>query len=300
MRKLMIILVPVLLIIQISIGYCAEKYFTAGIGKLDGDNTYSIGGTYFTPGSGAGEDPFPISKLAFDIDVYMASFGAGIKFADKWEFSTEFKKNISSGRGVLQDSDYVDDNNAYTGDIPAIFSESNIDLDVWSANVNLQYRFIEGLYTGIGYLYQNFDYNIKDFRQWTTDAGVYGPGLGLTYDVKYHIPYLELGARGNISDEMRIETSVRYAPMVWAKDRDNHVVRGIYAQGDCEGSAWFLSLIARYDFPNRWFMVFEFDYSRITTEGDQKNYIDNYWQWTTDEEIESNQTYFTFTAGYRF
>lgn len=299
MRKL-IILVLILLIAQISTGYCAEKYFTFGIGKLDGDNTYRIGGIIFGPNIGAGEVYFPISKLEFDIDVVMASLGAGIKFADKWEFAVEFKKNISSGRGVLQDSDYVDDNNTYTGDTAAIYSQSNVDLDAWSANVNLQYRFIEGLYAGVGYLYQNFDYNIKDFRQWTQTSGMYGGGLGLTYDVKYHIPYLELGARGNISDEMRIETSVKYAPMVWAKDRDNHIARGIYAQGDCEGSAWFLSLIARYDFPSRWFMVFEFDYSRITTEGDQKNYIDNQWQWTTDEEIESNQTYFTFTTGYRF
>ncbi|NJL60262.1 MAG: omptin family outer membrane protease [Desulfobacteraceae bacterium] len=173
--------------------------------------------------------------------------------------------------------------------------------------MNIQYRFIEGIYAGIGYLYQNFDYDIKDFRQWyplgtyTDDTGgTYGPGIGLTYDVKYHIPYLKLGAKGNISDEMQIETSLRYAPMVWAKDRDNHVARQRYSVGDCEGTAWFWSLIARYDFPSRWFMVFEFDYSRITTDGDSKTYSEGVWSHTIDDEIESTQTYFTLTAGYRF
>lgn len=303
MRKLLLFAL-LMLLSDITIGNCADKYLTFGIGRMDGDTTYSIGGKYFTPDSGVGEYPFPISVLEFDIELYMASLGAGIKFADNWEIATEIRKNISSGSGVLKDSDYLSE--TYSG-IPDIYSESHVDLDAWSAELNIQYRFIEGIYAGVGYLYQNFDYNIKDFRQWYplgtyTDetGGTYGPGIGLTYDVKYHIPYLKLGAKGNISDEMQVETSVRYAPRVWAKDRDNHVARGLYSEGDCEGTAWFWSLIARYDFPNRWFMLFEFDYNRITTDGDTKTYNGGRWDHTIDDEIESTQTYFSLTAGYRF
>ncbi|NJL60261.1 MAG: hypothetical protein HC887_12150 [Desulfobacteraceae bacterium] len=129
MRKLLF-LALIMLLSDITIGNCAEKYVTFGIGRMDGDTTYSIGGKYFSPDSGVGEYPFPISVLEFDIELYMASLGAGMKFADNWEISTEIRKNISSGSGVLKDSDYM--TATYSG-IPDIYSESQVNLDAWSA-----------------------------------------------------------------------------------------------------------------------------------------------------------------------
>jgi outer membrane protease len=305
MRNIFFILVIVITFASVGVSEGAEGYVTTGIGKLQGDTTYRIGGKVYGPGSGfgAGEVGFPISELEFDIDIYMVSLGGGVKFAKDWDFSLIVKKSFTNGNGVLKDSDY----SGYS--IPEIYSESDAQLDAWSADVNLHYRFLEGLYAGIGYLYQNFDYDVRDFRQWyplwdyaygTSIGGVYGPGLGLTYDVRYHIPYLELGAKGHISDEISIDTNIRYSPLVVAKDRDNHVARAIYHAGDCKGHAFLWTLKGQYDFPQNWFMTVEFDYTRINTSGESKSYINEEWQWTIDQETESTQIYFSFMAGYRF
>lgn len=305
MRNIFFILVIVITVASAGISEGAERYVTTGIGKLQGDTTYRIGGRIYGPGSGigAGDYPFPISELEFDINIYMLSLGGGVKFANDWDFSLSFKKSFTSGDGNLKDSDYMNSS------IPDIYSESDAQLDAWSADINLNYRFLEGLYVGIGYLYQNFDYDVRDFRQWyplwdyaagESIGGIYGPGLGITYDVRYHIPYLEIGAKGHISDEISIDTNLRYSPMVVAKDRDNHVARAIYSAGDCKGRAFLWTLKGRYDFPKNWFMTLEFDYTRINTSGDSKNYINEEWQWTIDQETESSQMYFTFMAGYRF
>lgn len=304
MKKFFFILTMIVALSGISEG--AEVYFTSGIGKLDGDTTYRIGGKLYGPGSGigAGEIPFPISELQFDIDVYMLSLGGGMKFANDWDLSLTVKKDIASNGGVLKDSDYVP-----ISKIPDTYSESDADIDVWMLDINIRYRFLEGIYAGIGYIYQNFDYDVKNFRQWYplldyalgfNFQGDYGTGVGLTYDVKYHIPYLEIGTKGHISDEVSIDTNIRYSPIVWAKDKDNHALRGIYSTGDCTGHAFLWTLKGRYDFPQNWFMSFEFDYTRINTSGDSKVYVNDQWQWTIDREVESTQIYFTLMGGYRF
>ena len=67
MRKLFFIFLAIMVVAAMNgISHAAEGYVNIGIGKLDGDNTYRIGGKFYGPGkTGVGEYPFPISELAF-------------------------------------------------------------------------------------------------------------------------------------------------------------------------------------------------------------------------------------------
>ena len=54
-----------------------------GTGMLRGDTTYQIGGTVTSPYYGREEVHFPISELAFPLNVYMVSAEGYIEFAER-------------------------------------------------------------------------------------------------------------------------------------------------------------------------------------------------------------------------
>ncbi|MCP4708443.1 MAG: hypothetical protein GY869_07455, partial [Planctomycetes bacterium] len=191
----------------------------------DGDTTYRIGGVFYGPGisGGAVNINYPLSQLEFPLDVYMATLNTSLEFADRWEINFNAQKNINDPGGVMKDSDYlslfqeVDADGNATGVIhtawdlqfPDTYSESDASLDAMIFDLNMRYRFYGNLYAGIGYIYQNFDFDLSNVRQWNPisdyyarydpayyQPGVYGHGVGLAYEVTYHIPYLELAARG--------------------------------------------------------------------------------------------------------
>jgi outer membrane protease len=292
---------------------------TLGIGMLTGDTTYQIGGTVVTP-SGSGELHFPISELEFPLDVYMISVEGSIEFAEKWKVSAGVKKNITGNAGKMKDSDwgvpFEDPPGSgtwrwYGPNSLDIYSESDADLDALIMDINLWYRFYEksswSFIAGLGYIRQNFDYECSLIEQWSPSGlsgyDYTGTGeVGLTYEVTYNIPYMQIGTQFKIKDKFRLEASLGYSPIVNAEDEDGHLLRDppIFAKGDCDGDAILFSFTGRYDFPKNWFFMAEFDYTQIDTDGTQKNYINGEWVWTTDETIESEQIFTVFAVGYAF
>ena len=306
-----------------------KSSLSAGVGRMDGDLTYKIGGVFYDSET-AGRAPMAISKLEFPLETYMLTVDFGMEFANRWEINITGKTNVLDSDGVMKDSDYLslfwdvdEETGEQTGDVstgeelgmPDVYSESDVDLDAIIGDFNIRYRIVGTLYAGVGYIYQNYDYEMSDFRQWYPlrdyyslydsayySPGISGTGVGLTYEITTHIPYLELAAKGNISENFTIGAYFRYSPMVKMKDEDNHLQRvpPILAQGECDGDAYILALNAKYKFARRWFLDFQFDYTKIDTKGDQKNYTEGTYAWTTDEEISSTQMFYSLSLGFSF
>ncbi len=158
--------------------------------------------------------------------------------------------------------------------------------------------------SGIGYLYQKFDYECSLIRQWSPSGlsgyDYTGSGeVGLTYEVKYSIPYAEIGAQFKIKD-LSVETTLGYSPFVNAKDEDHHILRSKVNKGDCDGDAILFSLKGQYDFLNNWFLTLGLEYTKIETEGESDAYFYGVYDHTIDEEIFSEQKVIAFTVGYVF
>lgn len=303
--------------------FAFKSQVSAGVTYLTGETKYSIGNSYYGPGdTGAGAMPFPISVLEFPLDSFMGSLRGSLNFSEKWLVELNVKKNFTSGDDKMKDSDYLTDfveegtNNLIhsgPGFPPDVYSESDVDLDSLSLDLNLRYNLVKGLYAGAGYIYQNHDYDVSNARQWYPlldyfalwDSYWYTPGdylggVGLTYEITYHIPYLELFAKGKIQDRLHIEGSFRYSPITNAQDEDHHIHRSLYSEGDCDGDTYMLSLKLRYDWKTNWFFNFQADYMSVSTDGETITYSEGEWDHTIYNEIESTQTGLTFEVGYAF
>jgi len=319
MKKLVFILLWAFVIGSLGVPVYAEGPkvdFTLGIGQLRGDTTYQIGGKYVTP-STSGEYRFPISKLEFPLDVYMVSGGGSIEFAEKWKVSVGVKKNITSDAGKMKDSDwgiwYYEVSWWTDPDSLDIYSESDAELDALIMDINFRYRFYEkgnwSFTAGLGYIRQNFDYEVSNVDQWYPSLNdYYGYDIGhdrlsgkvLTYEVIYSIPYIEIAPKLKIKDKFSVELSLGYSPFVNVEDEDNHILRSKVSKGDCDGNATLLSLEGRYDFLKHWFLTLQLHYMTIDTDGKQKQYTEGVWTATIDQKIMSEQTFAAFALGFEF
>lgn len=284
----------------------------AGLGQLGGQTTYQIGGTISTP-SGTGKVHFPISELEFPFDVYMGTLKASVGFAEKLKLSASVKKNITDDAGKMKDSDWgawwLDGNGWAEQGTLDIYSESDADLDALILDVNLRYRLHRGFFVGLGYIHQNFDYEISNLHEWYPSStyyfGVDLPhyrlgGQVLTYEVTYNIPYIEIAFMGKATDTFTVEMSLGYSPIVNVEDEDHHLLRSKVNKGDCDGSAILFSLQGRYDFFKNWFLTLGLEYVKIETDGKSEAFFSGVYDHTIDLEIESEQLFGGITVGYAF
>lgn len=283
-----------------------------GIGALSGHTTYQIGGTVSTP-LGSGEVHFPISELEFPLDVYMVSLEGSIGFTERWKVSAGVKKNITDDAGKMKDSDWgvywLEVGHPAEQDTLDIYSESDADLDALILDINLRYRLYKGIFIGLGYIHQKFDYEISNLDQWYPSSNYYFgmefphdrvSGQVLAYEVTYDIPYIEIVFMGKATDTFIVEMSLGYSPIVDVEDEDHHLLRSKVNKGDCDGDAILLSLEGRYDLSKNWFLTLGVDYTKIDADGTSKAYFSGVYDHTIDLEIESEQISYALNIGYAF
>ena len=140
----------------------------AGVEGMGGDTTYQIGGNIvFVDGSG-GTIQFPASELEWPLDIWLGRIDAGVTINDSWRVKGTVKKNISDPDSNMKDSDwglwYL---NGVPGASPTdldAYSESSIsDFDAVIFDIDVEWTFLKrekwSLFAGLGYQYQNFDYD---------------------------------------------------------------------------------------------------------------------------------------------
>jgi len=294
----------------------SESYIAVGIGSLSGATTYQIGGTVVTS-SGSSQVHFPISELEFPLDVWMVSVEGSKEFADKWKVSVSVEKNITSDAGKMKDSDwgfwYLGGYSWAEKGTLDIYSESDAELDALIMDINLRYRFYEksnwAFIAGLGYIRQNFDYAVSNLDQWYPSSNYYfgvdlphdyAFGKILTYEITYSIPYIEIGIQRSFKDKFSVEASLGYSSIVDAEDEDVHILRAMVSEADCDGDAILLFLKVRYDSSKNWFVMAEFDYTKIEVDGKSITYIDGEYSNTIDQEINSKQIFAVLSVGYAF
>jgi outer membrane protease len=288
-----------------------------GVGKLDGYTKYQIGGTVDTP-SGSIQVHFPLSELEFPLSVSMVSLGLTTASTGRWKFGAVVKKNITRQAGEAKDSDwgvyYLEGYSWAEQNTLDIYSESNAALDALIIDIDFAY----GLYrksgwsvsARLGYRYENFDYELSDLDQWYPSSYYYfGGDFGhdyvsgkvATYNVIYHIPYLEIATGFTINNVFSIEGGLGYSPLTHVADEDNHLLRDLVFKGDFYGHAVMLSLDARYNLTGPWFVAIHYSKAAVDADGRSKAYYFGYiYDHTIDQTIESEQTYTSLSLGYIF
>ena len=314
MMKMTVCMVTIMLLAGLCISVSADENefefnigkddmfeFRVGVGPLAGETTYQIGGTVDTA-RGTEEYWFPISELAFPLNVAQASVDMSFTVAKTFVFSLGATKNLTTDAGTMKDSDWVTGSNTSQLDI---YSESDAELDMLMLDVNVLYGIMNGptwsLGAGAGFLYQDFSYECGNFTQSYPSSpwlgSDYYSGLGITYDVTFYIPYIMVAGDLVFKEKFDFSAKLSLSPYVYAEDTDNHVLRDIISYGEYHGVAAMISLAGRYNFSNRWFVDLSLDARSIYTTGTQKNYVPVTWSHDIDADLTSVQGALTLAVG---
>lgn len=287
--------------------------FTLAVGaeRMAGDTTYQIGYPITTPSGVTFDGYFPFSELEWPLDIWLARVDGSMLIKKTVRVNASIKKDLSDPNDNMKDSDWVTASNPGQLDI---YSESEIsDFEALIFDVDVDWIFFKSevvsLYAGLGFLYQDFDYEAKLISQ-TSPSGipgfeVEGDGrVGITYDITYTIPYLKIGTDLKFSPKFSMAGSFSFSPFVEAEDTDNHLLRengGKISDGDMDGDAIMFDLSGKFNFTPSVYVKAGFQYLKIEVDGTQTQvYATGQPIGTVAQESESSQTTGFVLVGFDF
>lgn len=283
-----------------------SSWIAIGVEQWSGHNSYQIGyPVTFATGSENGY--FPFSKLEFPLDVPMAALRVGVDFHDRIPVFATLKKPLTDPGDRMIDQDWITPENPTQLDI---FSESEISsFDATVFDIDAGYKVLRGeqgwLAAGAGYLYQNFDYEVRLIRQWSPSGQEGFDFLGdgrtaLAYEISYQVPYVQLRGEFRPTPQALFQARVAYSPWVTAEDHDQHLLRYKDNKGDLDGDFLSLTLAGRYQFTPHWFVSAGYEYTRFDLDGTMNSELYGVYDHTVTEKVESSQSVIFLTAGYLF
>jgi outer membrane protease len=317
MRKTTVAYLAFLFVFGLAQNAFAERpdvRLSAGIGYLQGDTTYRIGGNFESPQLGTGDYRFPISELAWPLNVVMGSVDLTASY---WRLSgaASYKMSLSEPKQKIEDSDwgyYYYEYGVGSPDLLDVYSESGVTLDAKTFDANVNFEFLKyqgwGMQIGLGYLWQDFSFVASNLNQWSPPypqilhdnvSGRVG-----TYDVIYEVPYAELVVNF-YTKKFKGALTYQFSPFVNAQDEDKHLLRSKISKGDCDGYMNAGRFNCSYDFTKHIFAGLDFSYRQIQTTGTQRQHqlatadVVEWWG-DIDEDVFSEQIESAVSVGYKF
>lgn len=279
----------------------------AGVESWSGDITYQIGFPVTDAWGYTYNGYFPFSELTFPLDVTFGVVKAELTLIDKYQIGLKVKKNVTDPDDYMEDRDWITPADASRLDI---YSDSGVtDFTATVIDVDAGYRIVNSesisLAAGLGYMYQDFEYETAVIRQWSPSGlqgfDYVGDGRNsIIYEVDCKMPYLFVSGSLSIIPSLRINGRLAFAPWVDIDDRDQHLLRSKVNTGDLEGTAVMVSVDAEYDVTPQFFLAAGLDYTDIEADGDMDAYFFGIYDHTVAEEFESNQTSLFAKVGFRF
>jgi outer membrane protease len=255
--------------------------FGMGIGYLNGNTLYHIS-SYDTTGQGVeSEIEFPLKTFLFSIrGGYLSK---DLKGRDEAKISLQWLTNIDNGSGQLKDSDWATD--AVDIDLVGaphpgldIFSTSDITLKANIFDLRASYNnwLSDTLSVGPlgGFLYQNFHFDASNVNQVgygpyaASYTGTY-PGLVLTYQVTYAVPYLGVHSQIQLGHQFQTIIDLGYSPWTWADDKDDHVLRQKVSKASTTGKAYLAAAAVQWNIQDNDCIEVGGQYLKIDTAGTQ-------------------------------
>ncbi len=278
---------------------CLE--LAAGIGYVQGDVTYEIGGNVEFADGGRATFRFPISRLEWPVEALLVWAEGTVWFGNSLSLSATVSANADRGSGSLRDSDWidVDDPTALT-----VYSESDIALEYAAIDGALWWWCFPSVAgddaewraaLGAGLLLQHMAWDVSNTDQWyprepARDHDYYAGSPNATYTVDLAMPYVGASALWH-GGAWRVETGIDLAPWLSLDDSDDHRLRYILAETQAEGWGWRARGALQRDFSRRWFVRLGVSVLRLEADGRQKTITYGGWRagnnWTIDHELTS-------------
>lgn len=287
----------------------------AGPEEYFGYTLYQIGGIAEEPDGTRYKYSFPISEIKLPIDIFMFSCDVKGELFERFILHTNIKKNITNDAGKMEDSDWLG-----SSDHPhelIIYSESDAKLEAFIINTDFQVKTFSNslftLFTGAGFLYQNFKYDMNNLKTTIFNPAyvIEASGKIITYEIDYYIPYIEVTPCFDIKNKLKIMHRFAVSPDITAKDVDDHLLRYKESKSDVHGFAFITSLKTEYYLNSLVYFNLTLNYNYMYADGWCKQYqYKEYFDGTNtipvgpigkiENKIESSQFSVVINAGIRY
>jgi len=249
---------------------------------VQGDSTYRISfdNTWANGGHGESELEFPLNNLMAGVSLVIASRHEKNPNQTKGWFSLTWLGVVNEPAGTMKDSDWVENDAAYPYREPPhagadIYTESDAQLKGAIIDMNYTYHFRVNsswsLGPMIGVRYEELEYDIYGYRGYRYNRAISSTDKALEYEITYEIPYIGLGSDllfGKDS-QFQLNLTIAYSDRAKAEDRDDHILRYLLLEGDCEGEAYLIKLNLDWKFYPNWLLGLGAEYVDIDTNGGQ-------------------------------
>lgn len=260
------------------------------LGKMFGHTFYRIR----LSGSSLTDDPgaYAESLLRFPLEVTIAGLEMSVRSSPQastaWEVAVGLRRSVYDPVGKMEDSDWLNDPaGGFNGKIAFTRSDSEADVFIVDASggFELLRRQSAKIKWILGYMYQDFSYEVVGVSGWMLDADyerVYfdlfkGVNV-LDYRVSYRIPYLGVAASLWPSRRLALDARFIVSPIVSAYDRDDHILRRKWAEGGCRGTSFAGGVNATWTIISseggpRWSLGLGGECVRTDTDGEQTQFF---------------------------
>jgi hypothetical protein len=286
--------------------YFASKIdLSFGLEAMSGNITSSIGGEV-NHANGQNESTFfPISELEWPMDILLARFEGSLTLNPMWRINGILKTAADDPGETMIDRDWDS-----WGGSADIYSESSIsEFTAFILDVDFEWTYLQqgpwSLYTGVGYLHQDFEYQGNLIMQYSP-SGIAGynyvgdGSTGITYENTFSMIYFLLGADMQLTPQFDLSGKFSVAPLASSEDELHHLYYNKVSTGDMDGAAYMFEVSGNFQISPWWFVKAGVQYTGISVDGDQYQVLSGEPLGQIDQEVESDQSSAYMTMGYSF
>jgi len=280
----------------------------AGGGYLSGDMNYEIGGDLMSFGAQSYAND-PTSKLEFPFRVMTVTVNAAVTYSDLLEARISYSHNTDNPNKKMQDSDWDDGNDP---SLMTVYSESDAGLKAYTVDGDIKFWLLRkynekqevtaAFGPGVGYMYQNLDWDISNVDQWyppyPDDPHYRFAGPVMTYDAEIYAPYVALYGKAKLS-WVQLDGSFGWC-FISTHERDNHLLRGKINTTDGSGKGIKANLNAKFPLHKGLYLTANINLFSFYASGTQhqKFYGEEWYQ--INDRARSTQLMYTLGLGYNF
>ena len=185
------------------------------------------------------------SLLEFPLDVYLAGVSVGInRGTDErtaWTIEIGIYTNIGDPDGLMKDHDWFTIPGVFDGKFSYTESEAKMKMVMFDLEGTALIYDFGGASISIlgGYRYQKIEQEIIGFSGWFIDTSLTqqtqsGTEPAIDYWIIYKGPKFGLSFQKDFSSKVQLNLKSAFS-MVWAKDFDDHLLRGFHTFADGTG-----------------------------------------------------------------
>jgi hypothetical protein len=272
---------------------------------MEGDLTSSIGGGIISADGQAESTFFPISQLEWPLDILLARFDGSLTVNPLWRINGTLKTAVDGPDDAMIDRDWFS-----WGGGPDIYSESSIsEFEALIVDVDFEWTYLRqgpwSLYTGLGYLHQEFEYEGDLIVQYSptgiTGYNYVGNGsTSMSYDTTLSMIYFLLGADIQLTSQLGLTGKFSVAPLASFEDDLHHLYYNKVSTGDLEGTAYMFELSTKLQLTPWCFVKAGLQYTNVSVDGDQYQVLAGVPVGQIEQEVETVQSSGYISMGYSF